>query len=460
MKLGKYDIVDELGRGAMGVVYKGFDPSLERFVAIKTIRTDLLREEDDASMQLARFKREAQAAGRINHPNIVAIYEYGEADGTTFIAMEFVEGRSLKDYLDAQERFTIPRIVTMMTSLLSALQYSHDKGVVHRDIKPANIMVTKEGAIKVTDFGIARLESSTLTQAGMALGTPSYMSPEQFMGQTVDARSDIYSAGVVLYQLLTGEKPFTGAVTTIMHRALNSMPDRPSVLNVQVPAAFDDVIAKSMAKRPEGRYQTAQEFADDLIAVANGKPSRPAPSSAIDDDDATIVASPAPPLPRTPLQDAEATRVVPPPAQRESPQPESPGKSRTAVIAAAAALLLAVAGVVGWQLSTRIPARIPEPSATVTPLPEPPKPVAAIPPAPLPAPVEPYGLLRVNSNPISAVVQLRDGSFLGITPNDIRLKPGAHDIVVKKAGYHDLESTIEIEPGEEIEFDADLVRMQ
>jgi serine/threonine-protein kinase len=250
-------------------------------------------------------------------------------------------------------------------------------------------------------------------------------------------------------------------MTTIMHRALNTMPDPPSVLNVQVPAAFDDVIATSMAKRPEGRYQTAREFADDLIAVADGKPSRHTAVSAVDDDDATMVASPAPEPPRTPSRDApridEATRVIPPPPRREPPQPKAPEKPWIAVIAVAALLALPVAGVVGWQLTNGTQ----KPSAAVTPPPVPPKPVAAIPPAPPPAlPAAPYGLLKVNSNPTSAVVQLRDGSFLGITPNDIRLKPGAHDIVVKKAGYHDLESTIEIEPGEQIEFDADLVRMQ
>ena len=208
-KLGKYEIRRELGKGAMGVVYEGFDPSIERVVALKTIRADQLGGEDAPEI-LARFRREAQAAGRLKHPHIVAVYEYGEDAGTTFIAMEFVEGRSLKEFFSQHARFTVPQLARIMSELLDALDYSHRRGVVHRDIKPANIMILPDGTVKVADFGIARIESSNLTQTGMILGTPSHMSPEQFMGQTVDGRSDLFSAGVILYELLTGEKPFSG----------------------------------------------------------------------------------------------------------------------------------------------------------------------------------------------------------------------------------------------------------
>jgi tRNA A-37 threonylcarbamoyl transferase component Bud32 len=265
-KLGKYEIRRELGHGAMGVVYEGYDPSIERRVALKTIRRDQL-ERAEAEELISRFRREAQAAGRLTHANIVGIYEFGEDAGTAFIAMEFVEGRELKDYFDANERFSMADIGRIMGELLDALDYSHRQGVVHRDIKPANIILLKGGTVKVADFGIARIDSSTLTQAGSVLGTPSYMSPEQFMGQTVDGRSDIFSAGIVLYQFLTGERPFTGAFTTIMHKVLMQEPPMPSQLNVQVPPMFDAVITKALAKRPDERYQTASEFAQAIRAV-------------------------------------------------------------------------------------------------------------------------------------------------------------------------------------------------
>ncbi|MBA3902130.1 MAG: cag pathogenicity island protein Cag6 [Rhodocyclaceae bacterium] len=270
-KLGKYEIRRELGQGAMGIVYEGFDPMIGRRVALKTVRRDQL---DRAEVEeiLARFKREAQAAGRLNHPNVVAIYEYGEDEGTAFIAMEFIEGRELKDRLDASERFPMSEIVRIMAQLLDALDYSHKSGVVHRDIKPSNIILLKDGTVKVADFGIARVESSTLTQAGSVLGTPSYMSPEQFMGQTVDGRSDLFSAGVILYQFLTGEKPFTGALTTIMHKVLKEEPAAPSELNVQVPRPFDALIRKALAKRPDERFQSGREFAEAIKAAAAGQP--------------------------------------------------------------------------------------------------------------------------------------------------------------------------------------------
>jgi len=259
-KLGKYEIRRELGRGAMGIVCEGWDPMIARRVALKTVRREQL-ERTEAEEILSRFQREAQAAGRLNHPNVVAVYDFGEdPDGTAYIAMEYVEGRELKDYFDQQERFSLDEIVRLMQELLAALGHAHAHGIVHRDIKPANIFILASGQAKVGDFGIARIESSNLTQAGSVLGTPAYMSPEQFMGQRVDGRSDLFSAGVILYQFLTGEKPFSGQLTTIMHKVLKEDPILPSELNVQAPPAFDAVVRKAMAKRPEERFQTAQAF--------------------------------------------------------------------------------------------------------------------------------------------------------------------------------------------------------
>ncbi|MCL4799005.1 MAG: serine/threonine protein kinase [Burkholderiales bacterium] len=346
-RLGKFEVRRELGKGAMGVVYEGFDPMIERTVAIKTIRAENLQGED-AQEQLARFRREAQAAGRLTHPNVVSIYDFGLDDGTYYIAMEFVKGRELQDILGQNERFGIPGVVQVMTQLLEALDYSHRNGVVHRDIKPANIILLEDGTVKVADFGIARVESSNLTQAGMVLGTPSYMSPEQFMGQTVDGRSDLFSAGVILYQLLTGEKPFTGSITTIMHKVLQEQPLPPSTLNVQVPRAFDAVVQKALAKRPDERYQTGREFAAAIkqAAVAAGAGS-PADATMVNAAAATMAAK-APPRPAEATQRAakvEAPRkpsVLPPPAKRsQAPVIAVFGGLAVLAVAAAAWLLLA-----------------------------------------------------------------------------------------------------------------------
>lgn len=315
-QLGKYEIRGELGRGAMGVVYDGWDPGIGRRVALKTVRRDQL-EGNEAEELLSRFKREAQAAGRLSHPGIVAVYEYGEDAGTAFIAMEFVEGRELKDFFDKNERFPIAEIVRVMTQLLEAIGHAHANGIVHRDIKPANVFLLKDGRVKVGDFGIARLESSNLTQAGSVLGTPAYMSPEQFMGQTVDARSDLFSAGVILYQFLTGEKPFTGQLTTIMHKVLKEDPIAPSELNVQVPAAFDALVKKALAKRPDERFQNAGAFICALQSVATGAA----------DADATLVAATADPD-ATVLAGSEATIAASvataKPATAATPAPQSP----------------------------------------------------------------------------------------------------------------------------------------
>ena len=266
-KLGKYEIRRELGRGSMGIVYEGFDPYIERTVAIKTIQKSVIAESEMAEV-FSRFRREAQAAGRLTHPNIVAIYEYGEENDVAFIAMELLAGVELKEYFDKKRRFDANDRASIMFQLLDALEYSHGRGVVHRDIKPSNILITPDGRIKIADFGIARIESSDLTTIGTVMGTPAYMSPEQFKGLEADRRSDIYSAGVILYQLLTGEKPFTGSsMNAIMYQVINQAPMSPSGLNPEVTRSMDDVVKKALAKRPEDRFQTAVEFKEALEPV-------------------------------------------------------------------------------------------------------------------------------------------------------------------------------------------------
>ena len=278
-KLGKYEIRRELGRGAMGVVYEGFDPFIERTVAIKTIQKNLL-EKSEAQEILSRFRREAQAAGRLTHPNIVSVYEYGEEGDIAFIAMEFIVGTELRHHFDKVVRFPIKDGAKIMAQLLDALEYSHNHGVVHRDIKPSNIMITQDGQVKIADFGIAKIESSDLTQVGTVLGTPVYMSPEQFMGLAADRRSDIYSAGVILYQLLTGERPFTGSnMTIIMHKVLHQEPVSPDRLNPDIPEALREVVKKAMAKQPEERFQTAAKFMEALKFAVESLALAPTASS-------------------------------------------------------------------------------------------------------------------------------------------------------------------------------------
>ena len=214
--LGKYEIRRDVGAVAMGTVYEAWDPFIKRRVAIKTVQ--LPRAADSETRQaIARFRREAGAAGGLAHPNIVTVYDYIETGGLACIVMEFVDSDSLKIQLDRKEPFSVRAIVRIMDGLLSGLQLSHDHGVVHRDIEPGNVMLTRNGQAKLADFGIARIENSSLTEIGTTLGTPAYMSPEQFMGQQIDARTDMHSARVLLFHLLTGVRPFQGHAIAIMY---------------------------------------------------------------------------------------------------------------------------------------------------------------------------------------------------------------------------------------------------
>lgn len=272
--IGKYLISEVLGKGAMGVVYKAFDPHIRRTVALKTIRKDLI-DEDQAGSLLARFQNEARAAGRLTHPGVVSVYEYAEAGDLAFLAMEYVQGNSLREYFSRGTRFELGDAVSVMVQLLDALAYAHEQGVWHRDIKPANIIIMTNGRLKVADFGIARIDSSNLTQTGAIMGTPGYMAPEQYQGVRVDWRADIFAAGVVLYQLLTGTRPFTGSAEAIAYKVCYEMPVPPSKLDAErCPPAFDSVIACALAKKPEERYQNAQRLRDEVLR-AHAQPVSP-----------------------------------------------------------------------------------------------------------------------------------------------------------------------------------------
>ncbi len=266
--LGKFEVTGVLGKGSMGIVYRGWDPDIRRPVALKTIRHGSDPGEAAASQAAARFRIEAQAAGRLLHPGIVGIHDFGTDRDVAYIAMEYVEGHSLARYLAQGEGFSDADIGSILGQLLDALSHAHDHGVWHRDIKPSNVILTHAGRVKVADFGVARIESSDLTATGALIGTPLYMAPEQLMGQPIDHRADLYSAGVVLYQLVAGRVPFDGPVATIFDQVTRVVPAPPSSVAARPGnACFDAVVSRALAKRPEHRYPDAGLFQRDLAAA-------------------------------------------------------------------------------------------------------------------------------------------------------------------------------------------------
>lgn len=260
-RIGKYEIVELIGRGGMGAVYKGFDPAIRRNVAIKAINKESLDEEERAYI-LARFRHEAQAVGRLVHPRIIAVYDYGEDGDFTYMVMELVQGKSLYEHLKQGATYDLREVAEIIRQLLDPLGYFHDEGVIHRDIKPSNILINIDGRIKLGDFGIARIESSELTRLGDVLGTSYYMAPEQFLSTEVDALADLYSVGVIAYELLTGQRPFVGPTPVVMQKVLNEPPRAPSQLNPILGAHLETVILKALAKKPEQRFSSAREFSD------------------------------------------------------------------------------------------------------------------------------------------------------------------------------------------------------
>ena len=260
--IGRYRVDEVLGRGAMGVIYRAHDPAIGRDVAIKLVRADLL-DGEERDGYLARFQHEARAAGRCVHPNIVTIYDFAVHEGNPFIAMEFVNGSNLADTLDASPRFQPNEAVATVLQLLDALSCAHGLGVVHRDIKPANILLQRNGQVKVMDFGISRLESSSLTQNGTVIGTPSYMSPEQCRGDEVDQRSDLFSTGIVLHELLSGSKPFPGkSFSEVLTRVLHSEPPDLSDLLGPEGIGLAAIVRRALRKEPAERFATAAEMAE------------------------------------------------------------------------------------------------------------------------------------------------------------------------------------------------------
>jgi beta-lactam-binding protein with PASTA domain/predicted Ser/Thr protein kinase len=304
---GRYRVEARIGSGGMAEVFRGTDTVLDRTVAIKLLLPQFAR---DAGF-VARFSREAQAAARLNHPDIVGVYDTGTDGDTKFIVMEFIEGRTLADFLGGGKRPTTVQGVDLAQRVAQALSAAHAQGIVHRDIKPANVMVTRDGSLKVMDFGIARMSTDiTAPQTSSVLGTPTYLSPEQAQGQPVDARSDIYSLGILLYELLVGRPPFTGdSPVAIAYKQVNETPVPPSQLNPDVPPRLDAVVMKALAKNPANRYQTAESLYEDLERVKRGQDVEATPLLPAGGDATQVISRP------------QATQVLP-------PQEEQPGSGR------------------------------------------------------------------------------------------------------------------------------------
>ncbi len=407
-KLGKYEVRATLGRGAVGVVYEAWDPLMARTVAIKVMpHADL--DEDDRE-QYERFRREAQAAGRLHHPNIVSAFDYGETETSAYIVMEFLPGPSLKSLLSKHEALDLDRIGTIMHGLLTGLQHSHGRGVVHRDIKPANIVFSADGEVKITDFGIAHLDTSGMTRAGSVLGTPAYMAPEQVLGDPVDARTDLFSAGVVLYEMLTGRRPFEGSTSSIMHKIVHLEPPQPSRLTATVSAGFDAVIARAIAKNPADRYQSAAAFDEALRAELQRKPALAAAEPPGAPDTTVAVHRPPPPRrqvePPTPMARASAPARRAP-AERSS-WPWLVGATGVLALGAAAWLALAPGGFnwrAGLQPSTTAPPQetaVASPPAPTTPTPTTPAPTTPAPTTPAPTTPGPAAEPQRHAKPAPA----------------------------------------------------------
>ena len=385
-RLGKFVIRGVLGRGAMGTVYDGWDPQIDRRVAIKTVKLQFEEDDEEATEGLARFKREAQAAGRLSHENIVGVFDYGETEHIAYIVMEFVEGRSLKTLVDPGLPLPPEPAAELMLQVLNGLDYSHRRGVVHRDIKPANVMLTPEGKVKLADFGIAKIASSNMTSVGVILGTPAYMPPEQFLGEPAESRSDIYAAGAMLFHMLTGKRPYEGNPTSIMQRVLNAPgPPHPSDRVIGLSTAWDSVIDRAMARRPEDRFETAAAFAEAIRQALHSAPLAPVVLGPAmpEDEDATMVVSTAT---RTVAVKPPPQRPPSPPPVAETPRaPKASGPPIGLIAGGIGAVVVVIGGAAWFFLRSPSPTPVAPPAAPKTatvPRPTAPPPLVAATPTP------------------------------------------------------------------------------
>jgi len=435
-RIGRYEIVSELGRGAMGVVYKAVDPNIGRTVAIKTVHLTAAGGSAATEELVKRFQREARAAGVLSHPNIVTIYDAGQEQGVFYIAMEYVEGETLQEII-ARGPLMVEFATSIVEDVGAALDLAHSREIIHRDVKPANIMIAN-GRAKVMDFGVARIASSTATATGTVIGTPSYMSPEAVKGMKIDGRADVFSLGVVLYEMLTGQRPFAGdSIPSVIYHIVGTEPERATTINPQLHNGIDLVLIKALAKAPGERYQTCSELSRDLKNFRLLKPPATAVAAAVSAPASppTVERTLAPPMVSGTVAMSPATVAVPAPPRPPAAAPAQAPKSKAPLLATMAVLLIALAGGGLWWKSRQVGPVAQAPAATpATPTPAPAATAPGI-PAAAPPVVEEHDVM-IAANVEGAEIHV-DGKTKAawVTPHRIRLRDGAHQVEVTKDGY-------------------------
>ncbi len=428
-RLGRYEILAELGRGAMGRVYRARDPIVGREVAIKSLNPEEFPKRQRGEV-LGRFRHEAQAVGQLNHPHIIKIFDVGES----FFVMELLKGETLHAHLGRRSRLSLEDTLGIVAPIAAALDYAHGRGVVHRDVKPANIMLTGRCGVKLMDFGIAHLNATILTRAGQSLGSPAYMSPEQIQGLLPTPRADLYSLAVVTYELLTGARPFTGKnITTLMYQVVHDAPPPPRRFNASLPPRYDELFERALSKAPEARFENAAAFVTELN---------------LKELEAIVSTLTAPELapPRFEARSAEAweretsvrTALSPSASATERrPNRQSSRLRRLALLAVPFALLAAFGAWLGLHAGPSRSLEVDPPAKSVTPNPA-------------------RSFLSIASTPSQSAV-LVDGKDVGLTPlSRVELEEGPHEIDVRRSGYESFRVRVEGRPGESLHYVARL----
>jgi serine/threonine-protein kinase len=414
-QIGRYDIIDLVGRGGMGVLYRGHDPSLERDVAVKMMHLDFTRD----SSARERFQREARAVARLQHRNIVTIHELGEVDGTPYIVMELLGGQDLDQVLKSDGTLSLGQKLDVVAQLCEALAYAHDQGIVHRDIKPGNVRLLEDGTVKILDFGIARFTASSLTLSGTVMGTPSYMAPEQIMGQPVDGRADLFSAGVLLYELLAGHRPFVGdSPTSVAYQIMHT--DAPTLREhlPDLPDAINEIVTRALQKNPADRYARAQEMASDLqtVRMMLDLPLKPTGDERMPTANPEVVTQLFATKPRTETGAPSISNVRMRKSAAEAAADAAPGSaapparafSPVMVMVGFAVVLVAVAGLWTFMGSRGWTAAVGDAATSAE---------AGVPEAGAPAPAPTS--LRVTSQPEGARITLNGADTGLVTPADV-----------------------------------------
>jgi serine/threonine-protein kinase len=482
--IGRYTILRELGHGAMGVVYEAQDPNVGRKIALKVVRTDQIGANREDVMR--RFKNEARAAGNLNHPNIITIHDAGDHEGLLFIAMEFVQGSTLGELIAKQGRMPAAKVVEIMRQVCAGLDFAHARGIIHRDIKPANVMLA-DGLVKITDFGIANVGDG-MTITGTVVGTPNYMSPEQVLGKPLDGRSDLFSVGVMLYEMITGERPFEGqSITTIMYKIVHEEPIAPRKLDSTIHPGLSAIIEKALAKSPEARFQSGSELAAALenhkqlgtgaVQLTGNEPTASLPALP---ETADVTRSNLPTASVTMRTQSTTYQTINQPPSTVQAAPEKKRGFSPALLGCLGVMVLAIVSVTVLSLVSIIYKKN-KPTATQTPTstssePSPPaspkSPVATSPGATVttdektgavvaqlspPKPAKTKATLKLNSTPPGADI-LVDGKDTGkTTPNSVMIERGQHAIAVRLEGFQAASAKFKVSGGEEFEFSPELV---